>query len=156
VEIEDLGSEFPTTGLYDAVGTIHFRARYANGVELICTPTGVGGPGRFEGTEGVVEVGWNSVRTEPESLVNTVVRPDEIHLDQSREHKRNFLDAIRAGRDPISPIEVGHRSATICHLANIAMRLGRKLRWNPDEDRFLGDDDANRLLRKPLRAPWHL
>jgi len=113
VEIEDLGSEFPKTGLFDTVSKIHFRARYASGVELICTPAGVGGAGRFEGTEG-----W-------------------VHTDG------------------IAPVEVGHRSASVCHLANIAMKLGRKLRWDPDEEHFVGDDQANRLLSKPLRAPWH-
>lgn len=156
VEIEDLGSQWPATGLYDAVSRIHFRARYANGVELICRPDGVGGAARFEGTEGAVTVDWNSMRTEPESLMSTVIGPDEIHLYQSRDHKRDFLDCIRSNRDPIAPVEVGHRSASICHLANIAMRLGRKLRWNPDEERFVGDDEANRLLSKPLRAPWRL
>jgi len=156
VEIEDLGSEFPKTGLFDTVSKIHFRARYANGVELICTPGGVGGTARFEGTEGCVYVDWNSMRTEPESLATTVIGPNEIHLYESLDHKHNFLDCIKSGRDPITPVEVGHRSASVCHLANIAMRLGRKLHWNPDEERFVGDDQANRLLSKPLRAPWHL
>lgn len=156
VEVEDLGSEFPRTGLFDAVSRIHFRARYANGVELICTPGGVSGAVRFEGTEGWVHVDWNSMRTEPESLATTTIGPNEIHLYESRDHKRDFLDCIKSGRDPIAPVEVGHRSASVCHLANIAMRLGRKLRWDPDEECFLGDDQANRLLSKPLRAPWHL
>jgi predicted dehydrogenase len=155
VEIEDLGSEFPKTGVYDTVSRIHFRARYSNGTELLCTPGGVGGTARFEGTEGTVHVDWNSMRTEPESLASTVIGPNEIHLHQSRDHKRDFLDSIKSGRDPIAPVEVGHRSASFCHLANIAMRLGRKLRWNPDTESFIGDDQANRLLSKPLRAPWH-
>jgi len=156
VEIEDLGSEFPKTGLFDTVSRIHFRARYANGVELICTPDGVGGAARFEGTEGWVHVDWNSFKTRPESLVDTVIGPDEIHLYESRDHKRNFLDCIRSGRDPITPVEVGHRSASVCHLANIAMSLKSKLRWDPDKERFINNDQANRLLSKPLRAPWHI
>ncbi len=156
VEVEDLGSEFPKTGLFDTVSTIHFRARYANGVELICTPSGVSGAVRFEGTDGSVHVDWNSIRTEPESLATTTIGPNEVHLYESRDHKRNFLDSIRSGRDPIAPVEVGHRSASICHLANIAMKLRRRLRWDPDKERFHDDDQANRLLSKPLRAPWHL
>jgi len=156
VEIEDLGSEFPKTGLFDTVSKIHFRAQYANGVELMCTPGGVGGTAVFEGTEGRVYVDWNSMRTEPESLATTVIGPNEIHLYESLDHKRNFIDCIKSGRDPIAPVEVGHRSASICHLANIAMKLGRKLSWNPEEERFIGDDQANRLLSKPMRAPWHL
>ena len=156
VEIEDLGSEFPKTGIFDTVSRIHFRARYANGVELICTPDGIGGAARFEGTEGWVHVDWNSFKTYPESLMDTVIGPDEIHLYKSLDHKRNFLDCIRSGRDPITPVEVGHRSASVCHLANIAMRLQRKLHWDPDKERFINDEPANRLLSKPVRAPWHV
>ena len=156
MEIEDLGSEFPETGLFDTVSRIHFRARYANGVELICTPGGVGGAVRFEGTEGWVHADWSSFRTNPESLKDTVIRPNEIHLHKSSDHKRDFLDSIKSGRDPIAPVEVGHRSASVCHLANIAMKLKRKLHWDPDRERFINDDQGNRLLSKSLRSPWHL
>jgi len=156
VEVEDMGSEFPKTGLFDTVSRIHFRARYANGVELICTPSGIGGAVRFEGTEGWVHMDWNSFSTHPESLMDTVIGPNEIHLYESSDHKRNFLDCIKSGRDPITPVEVGHRSASICHLANIAMRLNRKLHWDPDEEHFINDEQANRLLSKPVRTPWHL
>ena len=156
VEIEDLGSEFPKTGLFDTVSRIHFRAQYANGVELICTPGGIGGAARFEGTEGWVHMDWNSFSTHPKSLMETVIGPNEIHLYESSDHKRNFLDCIKSGREPITPVEVGHRSASICHLANIAMRLNRKLHWDPDEEYFINDEQANRLLSKPVRAPWNL
>lgn len=155
-EIEDLGSEFPETGLFDTVSRIHFRARYANGVELLCTPGGIGGAARFEGTEGSVQADWSSLRTNPESLKDTVIGPNEIHLPKSSDHKRNFLDCIKSGRDPIAPVEVGHRSASVCHLANIAMKLKRKLHWDPDRERFINNDEANRLLSKPLRSPWHM
>ena len=156
VEIEDLGSEFPETGLFDTVSRIHFRARYANGVELLCTPGGIGGAARFEGTEGSVQADWSSLRTNPESLKDTVIGTNEIHLPKSSDHKRNFLDCIKSGRDPIAPVEVGHRSASVCHLANIAMKLKRKLHWDPDRERFINNDEANRPLSKPLRSPWHL
>lgn len=155
--VNDYYAQKRNSGVY--VGTdayVDFRARYANGVELICTPGGVEGAVRFEGTEGWVHVDWNSFRTHPESLMDTVIGPDEIHLYQSRDHMRNFLDCIRSGQDPIAPVEVGHRSASVCHLANIAMKLKRKLRWDPDEERFVNDEQANRLLSKSVRAPWHL
>ena len=156
VEIEDLGSEFPETGLFDTVSRIHFRARYANGVELLCTPGGIGGAARFEGTEGSVQADWSSLRTNPESLKDTVIGQNEIHLPKSSDHKRNFLDCIKSGRNPIAPVEIGHRSASVCHLANIAMKLKLKLHWDPDRERFINNDEANRLLSKPLRSPWHL
>jgi len=156
VEIEDLGSEFPETGLFDTVSRIHFRARYANGVELLCTPGGIDGAARFEGTEGSVHADWSSLSTNPESLEDTVIGPNEIHLHKSSDHKRDFLDCVKSGGDPIAPVEVGHRSASVCHLANIAMKLKRKLRWDPDRECFINNDEANRLLSKPLRRPWHL
>jgi predicted dehydrogenase len=156
VEIEDLGSEFPKTGLFDTVSRIHFRAQYANGVELICTPGGIDGAVHFEGTEGWIQADWNSFHTYPETLKDTVIGADEIHLHESSDHKRDFLDSIKTGRDPIAPVEVGHRSASICHLANIAMKLKMKLTWDPDREHFFNNDAANRLVSKPQSSPWHL
>ena len=68
----------------------------------------------------------------------------------------NWLDCIKNRRDPIASAEVGHRSVTVCHLANISLLLGRKLQWNPDTERFVDDDEANRMLHKSCRAPWGL
>jgi len=95
-------------------------------VELICTPGGIDGAARFEGTEGWVHVDWNSLRTYPESLIDTVIGPNEIHLYESRDHKRNFLDCIRSGQDPITPVEVGHRSGSMCPLAPVVNSMGYK------------------------------
>ena len=63
---------------------------------------------------------------------------------------------MRTREDPSAPVEVGHRSATVCHIGNIAMTLGRKLRWDPVKEEFPGDDEANRLLGRPYRKPWRL
>jgi len=71
-------------------------------------------------------------------------------------HQRNFLDAVKSRRDPVAPAEAGQRTATICHLNNIAMRLGHKLRWDPKKEQFLEDEEANRLLAPRMRPPWHL
>jgi len=156
IEVEDLGGEWPRDGLFTTATKVHFRALYANGVELICKtgPYGVGA--RFEGTEGWVEIGYGGFRTSPESLRNSVIGPNEIHLYQSNSHHRNFIDCIKSGRETAAPVEVGHRSITVCHLGNIAMWLKRKLRWDPEAERFIGDEEANRMLSKPMRAPWHL
>ena len=158
IEVEDLGSEWPTDGLYSTATKVHFRARYANGVELLAVPHGTEGwyLARFEGTEGWLTTSDRRINSYPESLKTSVIGPNEIHLYKSDDHKQNFLDCIRTHRDPITPVEVGHRSATICHIANIAMKLHRKLRWDPDKELFIGDDQANRMLSKPMRAPWHL
>lgn len=160
VEIEDLGSEFPKQDcLYNTVTKVHFRARYANGVELICKPDGNymrGLAARFEGTNGWIEAGWSRFKTYPESLRTSVIKSNEIHLYKSTDHYRNFIDCVKTRRDPIARVEVGHRSTTICHLGNIAMMLKRKVHWDPDKERFINDDLANRMISKPMRAPWHL
>jgi predicted dehydrogenase len=74
--------------------------------------------------------------------------------DQFRRHAAGFLDAVRSRREPISDLESGHRVATACHLANLALRLGRTLRWDAERECVVGDDEANALLERPYRAPW--
>jgi predicted dehydrogenase len=69
-------------------------------------------------------------------------------------HVRNFLDCIKTRRTPIAPLEDGHRVATACHLANLSLRLGRKLRWDPQREQVIGDPEANAMLTRPYRAPW--
>ncbi|MHC4621641.1 MAG: hypothetical protein ACYTEQ_28195 [Planctomycetota bacterium] len=64
--------------------------------------------------------------------------------------------AGKTRRDPYFPAEIGHRCCTVTHLGNISMLLGRKLKWNPDKEIFPNDDEANRLLSRPMRSPWHL
>jgi predicted dehydrogenase len=160
VEFEDLGGAFDENDcLYDAVSKVHFRARYRNGIEFVCKPGGNYIPdlvARFEGTEGWIEAGWYQFKTYPESLKTSVIKPDEIHLYKSTDHYRNFIDCVKTRRDPIAPVEVGHRSTSIAHLANIAMTLKQKLQWNPDLERFIGNQTANRMLSRPMRAPWSL
>lgn len=156
VEIEDGGGVFPRDGLFDTADPVRFRARYANGVELECITRPENMATRFEGTEGFVEVGYGGFFTEPESLKRSVIGPGEIRLYESDSHYRNFLDCVKSRQEPAAPVEIGHRSATLCHLGNIAMRLKRRLQWDPQAERFPGDDDANRLLGRAKRAPWGL
>jgi len=155
VEVEDLGGEFPRDGLFTTPTKVHFRARYANGVELTCE-TGEGGHLRFEGTQGWLQMDGNELTCQPESLKTSVIGPDEIHLYKSNDHHRNFIDCIKTRDRTAAPVEIGHRSVTICHLGNIAMILKRKLRWDPDNERFIDNDEANRMLARAMRNPWRL
>ena len=155
IEIEDMGGEFPRDGLFTTATKVNFLARYANGVELICK-TGDSPDLRFEGTEGWIEAGYNTFSTYPESLNKSIIGPNEIHLYESSDHYRNFLDCVKTRKEPIAPVEVGHRSTTICLLGNIAMMLKRKLQWDPDKEQFVNDDEANRTLSRPIRHPWYL
>jgi hypothetical protein len=70
--------------------------------------------------------------------------------------QRNFLDCVKSRKQCYAPAENGHRTITIAHIGNIAMILGRKLKWDPQKERFLNDEKANEMLRRPMRAPWKL
>ena len=154
VEVADAGAEWPADGLFNVAKTVHFRARYADGVELECITRKDNVACRFEGTEGWVETGYAGFRTYPTSLKTSVIGPREIRLGSSTNHFRDFLDCVRTRGDPAAPVEIGHSSATFCHIANIAMSLGRALRWDPKTERFPHDEDATRLLARVPRAPW--
>jgi predicted dehydrogenase len=127
--------------------------RYANGVTM--TRDRADGV-LFAGTKGTVETNRGRLRTNPESLKDRKIGPNEIHLYESRNHYVDWLGAIRKRSKPICDIETGCRSVSVCHLGNIAYRLQRPLRWDPERELFVGDDDANRLLSRPMRSPWHL
>lgn len=75
-------------------------------------------------------------------------------FDQFRRHARNFLDCVKTRRQPISDLESGHRVATACHLANLSLRLGRKLRWDADREAVIDDASALASLERPYRSPW--
>ncbi len=74
--------------------------------------------------------------------------------DQFRRHARDFLDCVRSRREPISDLESGHRVVTACHLANLSLRLGRKIRWDAGRETVVGDREAEAMLERPYRAPW--
>ena len=152
VEIRGKG-EFPKTGLFTTALKAEVEYTYANGVKIFLRK---GGGTRFEGTEGWIYVNRGKLEAEPKSILTSVIGPDEIHLYESRDHKQNFLDCIKNRKDPICNAEIGHRTSTVCHLGNIAMLLGRPLKWDPQKEQFIGDDEANRMTWRPRRAPWRL
>lgn len=156
VEIEGHG-DFGNDKLYNTAKTYHIEYTYANGVKLI-VDSGVPSI-RFEGTEGWVgNRGWRGpLQAEPASLLNEQIGPEEIHLFTcpGGEH-RNFLDCVKSRRDPYFPAEIGHRCSSVCHLGNIAMLTGRKLTWDPVEEQFSSDVEANRMRSRAMRSPWHL
>jgi predicted dehydrogenase len=157
IEVSNLGAEWPEKGsLFNTATKVHFGAKYANGVELVCVTDKKGFGARFEGTEGTIEVGYNRLETTPKSIKDSPLEPNDVHLYESANHYRNFLDCVKSRKDPIAPVEVGHRTATLCHLGNIAMLLDRKVQWDPEKEVFVGDDEANKMLRRPMRAPWTL
>jgi predicted dehydrogenase len=102
-------------------------------------------------------VGGPSSTGERESGVHwTEAAHDESgdEFDQFRRHAHGFLECVRSRREPVSSLESGHRVVTACHLANISLRLGRSLRWDPESETVVGDPEANALLERPYRSPW--
>ncbi len=157
VEFEDLGAVWPPQGhLYTTAMKTAFRARYADGIELICRTQEPGFGARFEGTEGWIQYTAGKIEASSDAVKDAAIGPDEIHLPVSNNHYRNWLDCIRSRQDPIEPVEAGHRTASICHCGNIAMRLKRRVQWNPETESFVQDDEANQMLRRPYREPWKI
>lgn len=153
VEVKGQG-DFPTDGPYDNPITYTVNYRYADGITLEAStshPSGV----RWEGTEGWVYVTRGKIDASSKALLKSIIGPEEIHLIDSRNHKAHFVDCIRSRRETVAPCEVGHRSATMGHMGNIAMRLGKTLGWDPVAERF-DDDEANRFLARPMRGRWTL
>ncbi len=127
--------------------------RYSNGVTM--TRDEANGV-LFAGTKGEVEVNRGHIRTNPENLKDQQIKPNEIHLYESNNHYTDWLDAVRKRTEPICDIETGCRSVTVCHLGNIAYKLGRPLKWDPENEVLVDDSEAGRLLVRPMRSPWRL
>ncbi len=149
VEVEGT-CEWPTTGLFTVPKNIDVTATYASGVKVNFKDSG--GSPKFYGTEG-----WVSLdnQADPPSILQSAIKPDEIRLYASQgSHMDDFLASVRTRRDPAAPVEVGHRSATVCHLGVIAMRLGRKVTWDPVAEQFIDDPEAERFMDRAMRSPW--
>lgn len=157
VEIEGTGT-FWSGGLYNTVKDYDVTFRYAHGVVMTCRP---GNPSiKFIGTEGWVgNTGWRGdLQASSEAIKHAKLGPEETRLytNPQGEH-HDFLQCVKSRKDPYFPVDIGHRVSTVCHLANIAIKLGRKLRWDPEREEFLGDETANQLRQvRPMRAPWTL
>ena len=176
IDIAQWGNGTEQTGPVEIEGTARFpdddvlcdnplswdtRMKYANGVDLIFTGSGPGFEGvrhgiTFEGPDGWVWVNRGAIDAEPKSLLKEQFGPGEIRLPVSNFHQANFLECVRSRQPTICNIDVAVRSDTVCQLAWCAFQLQRKLHWDPDQEVFVNDPEANGKLTRPLRAPWHL
>ena len=151
VEIEAT-AVFPDRGLFDVHTKYSGKALYADGVKMTSSAGSAGV--KFIGEKGWVRVWRGGFKAEPASILRQKTPPDGINLYVSRNHMLNFQECMRSRKDPICPVEVGHRSNSVCVLHHIAMKLARKLRWDPTAERFANDDEANKLLDYTHREPW--
>ncbi len=125
---------------------------YDDGLKVVCGQKYKGGV-TFEGTKGTLFVNRGKLESKPVEILKT--EPTE-HLYDSKDHAGNWLDCIKSRKAPICDVAIGHRSATVCHLGNIAVRTGRKLTWDPVKQTIVGDSEAASMLARPYRAPWSL
>lgn len=150
VEIEGSGTFPPMADLWNTATAFQLESRYANGIKMIISNEG--GGVRFVGTDGQVTLGGS----DPKSIWESRIGPGETRLYQSDNHYKNFVDCVISRERTAAPVDVAHRSITPAHLGNIAMMLGRKLKWNPVKEEFVGDERANTLRSRPYRTPWRI
>ena len=167
VEVEGIGEFPPREAVFNTATEFDINYKYANGVTMNVSSTG---PGiRFEGTEGwLSSSGWRGpLEASSNAILESEIGPEETQLYRPSEvvartdggkggEHRNFLDCVRSRKPCYAPAETGHRTITIAHLGNIAMMLGRKLRWNPAAERFDDDPEADKMLSRKMREPWTL
>jgi predicted dehydrogenase len=165
-------AEFPKSGLWDVHGEFNVEAVYANGVTMLINgkfPNGI----RFEGSDGWIFVtrgNYSVTASDPKGvtaneqalsasdpkILTSRIGPTEINLYRSEDHHGNWLECIRSRKQTICPVEVGHRGCTTCLLGHIAMKLPRKLCWDPIRERFRNDDEANGYLARSQRWPYQI
>jgi myo-inositol 2-dehydrogenase/D-chiro-inositol 1-dehydrogenase len=163
-------AKFPKKGLWNVHGEFKAEAKYENGVTMHISDTDPNGV-KFIGSEGWIFVtrgSYSVTASDPISAANNTkvlnasdpkfltseIGPDEIHLYESEEQHGNWLKCIKTRRQPVAPIEVGHRSCSACLITHIAMKLPRTLYWDAVKERFKNDDEANSMLSRPRRLSW--
>jgi predicted dehydrogenase len=153
-EYEGTGVWPPDEGFANVPFSVDVQARYPDGVRLL-TKGGEKGV-RFEGDEGWIHLSdGGDITVEPKSILRERSAP-KVDWAIMGDHVRNFLDCIKSRKIPASHPELAHRTHTMIHCANIALRLGRKVQWDPQTEQFVGDDDANRMLQRTMRWPWRV
>jgi len=144
--------------------------RYANGVKVnfvLQQGHGPMGGAVFVCEKGKLEINRNKFTSNPPEIAAELQKKldvaeeerkwsDELALWQAKWHMQNWLDCIRSRKQPVADVEIGHRSITVCHLANITRAVGRPLRWDPAREQFIGDEQANRYLDRPRRKEFEL
>lgn len=153
---------FPKDGLWDAAVDYDFECKYPNGLVMrVASNNHIAQGVRFIGESGWVHITRAGLDANPKKLLKGKIGPDEIHLarprgDHRQGHRRDFLDCVKTRAQTIAPVEIGHRSAIPAHLGNIAMMVGRKIRWDAQTEKIIDDSAAVNMLSRANRPPWRL
>lgn len=149
-------ARFPRSGLWDVHGDFMLKSEYQNGITMYTSggfPSGI----KYEGEEGwifVTHAGGNTLKASDPKILDSVIKENEIHLYKSDEQHRNWLDCIRSRKEPISPVEMGHRACSVGLISQIAMKVPGVLKWDPKTERFIDNDLANTMLKRKQRYPY--
>ncbi len=151
-------SVYRTHPVCDNINSWQAKFVFDDGLKMDFTDTGnpLEQGTRFIGEEGWVHVNRRGIKAEPKSLLDVEIKPDEPQVYVSTNHHADFINCVRQRRDPVAPVEAGHVASYLGMIAESAGRVGRELRWDPSIERFVDDAEANRLLTRPMRSPWHV
>jgi glucose-fructose oxidoreductase len=144
----------PYEGRNDVVMHWDVHIEFANGVKMDFRPGG--DYTQFTGTEGWVGISRGGIKAQPESLLQVKLKPDDVHLIESRSQGGNFIEAVKSRSPAVSNVEDAVHSDIISHVSDIAIRSGRKITWDPAKEEIVGDEAASRRLIRAWREPWHL
>jgi len=147
--------EYDPLGRYEVPSWFEITYKYANGVTVLCGQSHRMGV-TFEGQDGLIYVTRGKLECTVPEVLKEPLGPNEVHLYESKNHILNWFDCIKSRKLPIADVAIGHRSATVCHLGNIAVRTGHTIRWDPKAERIIDDPAAETLVSKVYRAPWKL
>jgi predicted dehydrogenase len=142
--------------LYETPEKFDVTYKYAGGTVIECS-SGTGkfkGGCTFEGEKGTIFITRGTIQSTPEAILEEPLDAKSVRLYASTNHFQNWLDCIKSRQDPICPVETGHRSSTVCHLGNIAIRSGKKVVWDPKKEVIVGDPALAGWAHRPYRAPW--
>ncbi len=163
-------AQFPKSGLWNVHGDFMVKQEYENGITTY-TSGGFTNGIRYEGEDGWIFVSrgnYVASASDPAdqaksakaldasdpAILRSVIKENEIHLYKSDEQHGNWLDCIKTRKQPISPIEIGHRACSVCLVSHIAMKIPGVLKWDPKKEKFIDNDEANSMLSRPQRAPY--
>ena len=129
---------------------------YANGIVMKHEDFGRGNGVRFIGEKGRMDVSRSILDSDPANLISATIQAGEQRLYESNDHYTDWLNCIKTGARPICDVEIGHRTSSVCNVANIAYQLGRPLEWDPTKEKFKKDAEADALLKPMFREGWDL
>jgi len=130
------------------------RIEFENGVRMRYTPGS--DHTRFIGTEGWIDISRGGIAAEPKSVLQSTLGPNDVHLPRSSNHGLNFIECVRTRGTPVSNIDDAVHSDVISHLSDIAIRLRRRIVWDPVTEQIIGDEQARRMMDRATREPWRV